>query len=248
MAPARRYDVAVVGAGTSGCSTALACAARGDSVLLLEKAPSAAAEEMVGEWLHPPAMDALESLGVDLLPTVGYPTGKGFAVHPEDGSSPIVLPYRRGRFGFSLGHDVLIETLRAHAAQRGGIDYREGGKAIRVEGNVIAWEERDATRSAQAERVVCATGSDVQVVRRGDVVSFGALERPATHRLASLELVGAALPFEGYFHLFVGGIGPAVAYRVAPSIVRLSLDVPLSLSVPRDGGVALFEGYAPALP
>src|SRR5690606_13852962 len=42
--------------------------------------------------------------------------------------------------------------------------------------------------------------------------------------------------------------GPAVAYRIGPARVRLLLDVPLSASVPRDGGIALYDAFAPALP
>lgn len=109
------YDVVVIGAGPIGCASALACARAGQRVLLLEQDPLAATERVVGEWLHPPAMDVLESLGVELTPPIAYPTGKGFVLVPDDGSDPVVLPYRTGRFGFSLEHGLLVETLRAHA-------------------------------------------------------------------------------------------------------------------------------------
>jgi lanosterol synthase len=242
------YDVAVVGAGPAGCVAALACAGRGQRVLLLERDPAAAADGSVGEWLHPPAMDVLEDLGVDLRPPVGYPTGRGFALHPEDGSAPVVLPYRAGRFGFSLEHGLLVETLRAHAERHEAIDYRPRAAATRLEGDALTYEGRGRTRTARAAAVVCAAGADVSVRSRGEVVTFGAADRPATHRLATLTLSGAELPFEGFLHLFVGGPGVAMAYRLGPARVRLALDVPLSLDVPREGGAALFEAWAPALP
>jgi len=248
MRPAS-YDVAVVGASVAGCSTALACASRGARVLLLEAAPHAVAERRVGEWLHPNAMDALERLGVDLLPPVGYPTGKGFVVFPEDGTEPIALPYRVGRFGFSLPHGLLVETLRAHCEAHGGIDLVLGARATRVDADTVSYAIDGQPVSARAARVAFAGGAEVQAVRRGEgSFTFGAVERQPTHRIASLDLVGARLPFEGYRHLFVGGPGPAIAHRVSPSLVRLSLDVPLALRVPREGGVALLEAYLPALP
>ncbi|HJL16128.1 MAG TPA: FAD-dependent oxidoreductase [Sandaracinaceae bacterium LLY-WYZ-13_1] len=248
MAGARTWDVAVVGAGPAGCAAALACAGRGQRVLLLERDPSAAASVAMGEWLHPPAMDALEALGVDLEPPIGYPSGKGFVVHPEDGTEPIALPYRAGRFGFSLDHGLLVETMRAHAAARDAVDYRAGARATRLEGDALTFETRAATHTVRADRVVLATGADVRLVPRAGVWTFASVDRPATHRIATVTLTGAVLPFEGYLHLFVGGPGVALAYRVGPSRVCLALDVPLSLGVPREGGPALLEAYAPALP
>ncbi len=243
------YDVTVVGASIAGCTTALACHARGARVLVLEVEPHAAATETGGEWLHPPAMDALERLGVDLVPPVGYPTGKGFVVFTEDGSAPIALPYRAGRFGFSAPRGLLVETLRAHCAAREGIDLVMPARATRATRHTIAWDERGRSRSASTAAVVLAGGASTHAAPRGEGAwSFGAARRAPTHRIASLELVGARLPFEGYRHLFVGGPGPAMAYRVGPSVVRLALDVPLGARMPREGGAALLEAYGPALP
>ncbi|MCB9592759.1 MAG: hypothetical protein H6719_08500 [Sandaracinaceae bacterium] len=244
-----RYDVTVVGASIAGCTTALACQAKGARVLLLEADPHGAAEHTVGEWLHPPAMDALERLGVDLVPPVGYPTGKGFVVYVEDGSAPIALPYRAGRFGFSAPRGLLVETLRAHCAARDGIDLVMPARATRATPGTIAWEERGRARSASTDAVVHAAGASTSASPRGEGAwTFGAVTRQPTHRLASVELLGASLPFEGYRHLFVGGPGPMIAYRIGPSVIRLSMDVPLGLRMPRSGGVALLEAYAPALP
>ncbi len=243
------YDVAVIGAGPVGCASALALAGTGRRVLLLEQDPLAVTERMVGEWLHPPAMDVLEGLGVELTPPLAYPTGKGFVVCPDDGSEPIVLPYASGRFGFSLEHGLLVETLRAHAERHDGIEYVAPARALRVEGGALTFEHRGGrARTVRAERVVGATGGGPRPIARGEVLTFTSAEARPTHRIAGVTLRGAELPFEGYLHLYVGGAGPAMAYRVGPSSVRLLLDVPLSARVPRDGGVALYEAFAPALP
>jgi len=257
---AARYDVAVVGASIGGCTAALAAAGRGDRVLLLEAAPQRAAASHAGEWLHPAAMDGLERIGVDLTPTSGYPTGRGFVVFPEDGSAPVVLPYRSGRFGFCLPYGLLVETLRAHCRTRTGIDWIPYGRATRARDGAITWDvaatgadgpktKRGGSGSAGVGRVVCAAGGDFHATPRGRAEwSFSTLDRHPTHRIASVPLIGTELPFEGYRHLFVGGPGPVFAQRVGPSVIELSLDVPLGMRAPRDGGIALLEAYAPALP
>ncbi|HEY8430711.1 MAG TPA: FAD-dependent oxidoreductase, partial [Sandaracinaceae bacterium] len=242
------YDVAVIGAGPIGCASALACARAGHRVLLLEQDPFAATERVVGEWLHPPAMDVLDSLGVELTPPVPYPTGKGFVLVPDDGSDPVVLPYRTGRFGFSLEHGLLVETLRAHAERHDAIDYLAPARAVRLERGALTFEQRGRVRTVRARRIVGATGAGPRPLSRGGVLTFAARDRRASHRVAAVTLRGVELPFEGYLHVCVGGPGPAVAYRIGPARVRLLLDVPLSASVPRDGGIALYDAFAPALP
>ncbi|MFK7986278.1 MAG: FAD-dependent oxidoreductase [Sandaracinaceae bacterium] len=241
-------DITILGAGPVGCTAALACAREGRSVLLLEQDPAGAAEHTVGEWLHPPAMDVLDGLGVDLRPPVGYPTGRGFVLTPDDGTEPLVLPYAAGRFGFSLEHGLLVETLRTHVERTPNITYVPHARAERLEGNVVSYACRGGASAARSARVAIACGGGTRVLGRGGALTLGPEERPATHRLAAVTLVGVRLPFEGYHHLFVGGPGPAVAYRIGPARVRLLLDVPLSLSVPRTGGVALHDAFAPALP
>src|SRR5438477_11015749 len=92
MTKEQRCDVAIIGAGPVGCTAALAFSERGASVVVFE-ANVRAATRLAGEWLHPPAVEILRRLRVDLPALVDYPTGRGFVVFPEDGSSPIVLPY-----------------------------------------------------------------------------------------------------------------------------------------------------------
>ena len=97
-ASARRYDVAIVGAGPVGSLCALAHARQGTRVILLEANPKAS-QRLAGEWLHPPAVRNLRDLGVDLGAQLSDPKGKGFVVFPEDGSEPIAFPYPQGARG-----------------------------------------------------------------------------------------------------------------------------------------------------
>ena len=53
-------------------------------------------------------------------------------------------------------------------------------------------------------------------------------DRETLSRMAGLELKGADLPVQGFGHVFLGGPGPILAYRIGPESVRLCLDVPLT--------------------
>src|SRR5262245_10291977 len=125
------YDVAIIGAGPCGCVAALAFAQRNKRVLLLEANPQAS-ERLAGEWLHPPAYEVLKQVGVDIAPEVPYQSGRGFAVFPDDGSSPIVLPYEAGAYGFAIEHSRLVERLRARCETNDAIEIHLHAKATRI--------------------------------------------------------------------------------------------------------------------
>ncbi len=251
------YDVVIVGAGPSGCTSALAFARRDQRVLLLEAEPRVS-ERLAGEWLHPPALSILDRLGVDLTPVAPYATGKGFVLFPCDGREPIVLPYATGHFGVAIEHALLVETLRAHCEREPLIDFLPWARATRIEGQSLTFERHSqntrtyATKTVSAPLIVGASGRPASTTGDWHVgVSGGA---PASSRMAGLVLDGASeetrvsLPFEGYLHVFLGGLGPVMAYRIDARRVRLLFDVPLSFPVPREGGIALYEAYASVIP
>jgi geranylgeranyl reductase family protein len=59
----KEYDVIIVGAGPGGCSAAICLARRGYDVLLLEKERFPRGK-VCGDGISPPALDALERLGI----------------------------------------------------------------------------------------------------------------------------------------------------------------------------------------
>ncbi len=240
----KSYDVAVIGAGPVGCATALAFAKNGAHVLLLEANPKASAR-LAGEWLHPPAVEALASLGVILEPESPFATGRGFVVFPDDGSRPIVLPYETGTFGYSIHHEKLCEILRAHTSAQPGIEYVEHAKATRIAGQNLTYQVRGgAIRTVFADQIVGASGrSSIAHAALGISSNAGTYSR-----MAGLLLEDSELPFEGFGHVCLGGPGPILIYRISAEHVRVCLDVPLSLRTTRDKEAVLFESYAPALP
>ncbi|HEX3594035.1 MAG TPA: FAD-dependent oxidoreductase, partial [Polyangiaceae bacterium] len=237
------YDVAIIGGGPVGCVTALAFAKRGAHVLVLEANPRAATR-LAGEWLHPPAVELLAELGVDLGPEA-YPTGRGFAVLPDDGSPPVVLSYPSGRTGASLHHELLVAKLRQGVVTNGTIDYVEGARATSVEKNRIRYRTASGAENVvEAAGLVGASGRTGMVHR-----ALGIEARARTYsRMAGVLLTDVTLPHEGYGHLCLGGPGPVLAYRVSKREVRVCFDVPLSFESDGDRAAAFYEAYTPALP
>lgn len=235
-------DAVVVGGGPVGCVAALAFADAGARVLVLE-ANERAATRLAGEWLHPAAMQVLAGLGVALGADGDYPSGAGFVVYPEDGSSPVTLPYEKGVHGASLRHDRLVAALRRAVRER-GIDYRDRVRVTEVGPGWIKAEPRQGTPfGAVAPRVVIATG------RSSVVSSFQAASTTkVVSHMAGVVLEGVTLPNEGYGHVFLGAPGPVLAYRIGETSVRLCLDVPLSFGGGPDRLARLYEAYAPILP
>src|SRR6187401_2765347 len=87
-------DVAVVGAGPTGATAAIAFAKRGARVTLIEGHPGAA-RRFAGEWIHPPGVRTLRALGVD-IPALAKSQGHGFAILGDDSADPVCLPYGEG--------------------------------------------------------------------------------------------------------------------------------------------------------
>jgi len=238
-----RADVAIVGAGPTGSAAALAFARRGARVALIDGHPEAA-RRFAGEWIHPPGVRTLAALGV-ATQRLAAELGHGFAIFGDDAADPVCLPYASG-VGAARVHHELVNTLREHACAAHGVSYLPRHVFTTLAGNTLHLEDRAHGRSVElrAERVIGADGRSSKVRD-----SLGASpDSTLLSYMAGLELCDVELPFEGMGHVFVGGPGPALVYRIDARRVRVCLDLPHASSAAAPRRDALYSAFQRAFP
>ena len=218
-------DVAIIGAGPSGCIAALAFAQQGADVTLIEAHPEAR-RQLAGEWLHPAAVEIMKRLNVPAIPaTEQHPPEQGFVVFPHDGSAPIELDYADGRTGMTCEHNVLVDTLRKVAKTHPQICYMPHTRSTQIDGQRLTIEnmKRGQSVTLVAGTIVGASG------RFSTVRKTLGLSNKCTllSYMAGVLLDDVDMPFEGRGHILLGGPGPILAYRLNAHQVRLCIDVPI---------------------
>ncbi len=237
------YDIAIVGAGPVGSLCALAHARKGARVALLEANPKAA-DRLAGEWLHPPAVRMLRSVGIDLDGRPGFSPGKGFVVFPEDGSEPVVLPYADGAAGLVFEHAALVAALHEAIREASAIDVFRRARARAIEDDAIRFSQGGEERLLRAGRIVGADGR-ASIVRQ----SLGLpTERMTCSRMVGVVVENAELVHEGYGYVVLGAPGPMLTVPLGGGRVRVIADMPLDHWTPKDRIHVLAESYAGLLP
>lgn len=227
-----------------GSVAAIAFARRGARVLVLEADPRGC-RRFAGEWIHPSGVAVLDALRAGRLEQASPRTGYGFVIFPDDGSDPIELPYPEG-VALACAHDTIVETLREVASGVPGVDFMPFARVVAIEENRVRLDEREQGRRVEiaADRIIGADGR-ASIVRR----QIGLQDRSALlSYMASVELRGLELPFEGFGHVILGGPGPALLYRIGPDRVRGCLDVPLRYGAAARTPAFLWDAWSPVLP
>ncbi len=238
-----KYDVAIVGGGPVGSVCALAHAQKGSRVVMLEANPKSA-YRLAGEWLHPPAVRILEELGVQLDIECEEPIGKGFAIFPEDGTEAIRFPYSKEVRGFSCEHSTLVASIRKTVTNQSNIDFLVDARAVTVEDGRIEYTYQGANETIHASRIIGADGQ-ASIVRQ----SLGLSVSPKIiSQTVGIILNDVELPLEGYGHVFLGGPGPILIYRLSEGQVRLISDIPQDRTSPSDRISFLLDSYTDILP
>ena len=210
---------------------------------LLEANPRAA-RRLAGEWLHPPAVRMLQSVGIALNGQPHGVPGLGFAVFPEDGSEPIMLPYPEGARGVACEHAELVSRLHEAVEDEPGIDFLLHARVREIGDGRLTYGMNGADESLDAARIVGADGR-ASLVRQ----SLGLSTKPKPcSRMVGVMLEGVDLPLKGYGYVVLGAPGPLLVYQVGEHAVRIVADVPLDQWTPSDRVGLLAGSYAGLLP
>jgi menaquinone-9 beta-reductase len=166
---ADRYDVAVVGASTAGCTAARLFAREGARVALIERRPAIDAYKTVcTHFIQSSASPTIEKLGLaPLIDARGavhnsidlWTRHGGWIRHPDG------VPY-----GYNVTRRVLDPMLRTLAAETPGVELMSGWTATGLLGNgrpagVEVEDTAHARRQIAAQLVVGADGRDSKVAR-----------------------------------------------------------------------------------
>lgn len=238
-------DVAIIGGGPVGCVAALAFADRGAEVALFEAYPNRI-KKLAGEWIHPPGRAVLERLGLgDELTSLDHSNPRGFAIVPEDQSTPILLDYGDGIRAFCVQHDDLLKLLRHLVSSHPRIRFLAPARAINIDGQRVTFKHPSGEKSTLcAPRILGAEGR-CSLARK----KLGLADHAKVLSLmASLVLEDIECPIEEYGGVFLGGPGPILVFRLNDSRLRLYLDVPVDQPELRSSPEALIREYGRWLP
>jgi 2-polyprenyl-6-methoxyphenol hydroxylase-like FAD-dependent oxidoreductase len=166
-----RYDVAIVGASTAGCTAARLFAQRGARVALIERKPAPEAYKTVcTHFIQASATPTIERLGLAPLLEVRGAVHNGIDLWTPasgwiDASADGDLPY-----GFNVTRRTLDPLLRRLAAETPGVELLAGWSAVGLLGGTrpagVRIEDRSHTsRELPAKLVVGADGRDSKVAR-----------------------------------------------------------------------------------
>jgi len=227
----KEFDVAIVGAGPAGSSTAITLARLGYHALLIDRAVFPR-DKLCGDFVNPINWPVLKELhvGQELL-SRPHTKVSTFRISAADGAQAISsLPVQRElQFGLGLRRFQLDHVL-LERAKRIGVSVNEGVKVTAVEIASHGWR-LDMARggehiSARAKFLVGADGRNSWVARQLGVAS----ERPKPSASVGFEIqlrkvLGVRASVE--IHQFVGGYAGLV--RVDEDTVNLCFTMQRSL-------------------
>ncbi len=208
------FDVVVVGGGPAGLAAAIVAAERGATVLVLEQR-SMPPDKACGEGLLPPAVRALERLGV--LPLIANSDSRRFSgirFLQEDGAMAQLSLLPGG--GLGVRRTVLVEAMAKRALSLGVV--------IRDRSTVRAVERHgtrarvDTDAGAVSARLVVAADGLHSPLRRG-----AHLETPPTSRRRfALRQHFHIRPWTDLVEVYIDGRGEAVVTPVSDHSVNVN--------------------------
>lgn len=187
-----RYDVAIVGAGPAGASSAIHLARGGQRVVLLDRSVFPR-DKPCAEYLSPAAEPLLARLGIDDLLEEARPHRlRGFRIFAPNGRVfQGDFAATRGPDGASLFETGLViprsrlDAAIVAGARRAGVEVREGWRLGQVERLAEGWLLHPVAGAAgahepiQARLLVAADGLHSTVARRLDLHAVSRMRKIA---------------------------------------------------------------------
>lgn len=167
----KRFDVAIVGAGPAGCSSAVFLARRGYSVVLLDKALFPR-EKLCGDFLNPANWEIFDRLAIrDALLSLQHEKVESFLISSQTASATVPFPSRNGRSFFGLGlKRSLFDALLLRLAERVGVTVRQGCKPSELSRDEAGWVltcgDSSSVTKLHAKLLIGADGRNSWVAHR----------------------------------------------------------------------------------
>jgi geranylgeranyl reductase family protein len=167
----KRFDVAIVGAGPAGCSSAIFLARRGYSVALLEKSLFPR-EKLCGDFLNPVNWEIFDRLGIrDALLSLQHEKVESFLFSTQSASATVPLPFRNGRSFFGLGlKRSFFDDLLLRLAEKDGVTVRQSCKPSELSRDEAGWVltcgDSSAEKNLHAKVLIGADGRNSWVAHR----------------------------------------------------------------------------------
>jgi len=163
------FDVAIVGAGPSGSTTAHYLAKEGFNVLLVDKF-NFPRDKTCGDGLTPRALHILDDMGIlDTVNQVGYRSNKLELIAPKGHTASALLPKKENLCDYLLVVPRLIlDNIILERALTSGTNFQAPVRVtgIEQEGNtmLVKGEQRDKAITFRARMVIHATGANTKLL------------------------------------------------------------------------------------
>jgi len=163
------YDVAIVGAGPSGSTTAYYLAKQGFNVLLLDKF-NFPRDKTCGDGLTPRALHILDDMGLlDIVHQVGYRSHKLELISPKGDAASSLLPKKENMCDYLLVVPrIILDNIILERAVTSGAHFQAPVRVMGIEQEnnsmLVNCEQGAKTIIYRARMVIHATGANTKLL------------------------------------------------------------------------------------